>query len=97
MARKTNSNKQKKADFTFKGDNYTIDFYVKDKKISAKITSGFFVIYAKVFYNDDYAFLSFPSFKTKNGEFVNQAFCFDSDENKKINEFIEDMLNKLDL
>ena len=96
MARNKDTNrKQKKADYTFEGKNYTIDFYVRDKKINAKITSGCFVIYAKVFYNDDYCFLSYPSFKTKDGNFVNQAFCYDKDENEKITNFIEEMLNEL--
>ena len=95
MARNKNTSKQKKADFIFEGNGYTIDFYVKDKKINAKITSACFVIYAKVFYNDDYAFLSYPSFKTKDGEFINQAFCFDKGENAKINDFIEKMLDDL--
>ena len=99
MARNTkntgSNSKIKKADYTFKGKDYTIDFYVKDKKISAKITCGCFVIYAKVFYNDDYCFLSYPSFKTKNGEFVNQAFCYDKEQNDEITKFIEKMLDEL--
>ena len=87
---------QKKADFTFEGDGFTIDFYKRDnKKINAKITCGVFVIYAKVFYNNDYCFLSYPSFKTKNGEYVNQAYCFDSDTNDEITRFIEKMLDEL--
>lgn len=99
MARNTkntgNDSKIKKADFTYEGKGFTIDFYVKDKKINAKITVGVFVIYAKVFYNDDYCFLSFPSFKTKNGKFVNQAFCYDKDTNDDITKFIEKMLDDL--
>lgn len=95
MARNKNNN-TKKADYTYKGDGYTIDFYIRDgKKISAKITTGVFVIYAKVFYNEDYAFLSYPSFKTKDGDFVNQAFCYDKGENEKITNFIEEMLDNL--
>lgn len=96
MARNKNTTKQKKADYTLEGNGYTIDFYVKDnKKINAKITAGCFVIYAKVFYNDDYAFLSYPSFKNKDGDFINQAFCFEKSENEKITSFIEKMLDEL--
>ena len=89
------ASKQKKADYTFEGKDFTIDFYVKDKKINAKITTGVFIIYAKVFYNDDYCFLSYPSFKAKDGSYVNQALCYDKDTNNEITKFIEKMLDEL--
>ena len=77
-------------------DGYiTLDLYDRGRKgISAKITlCDAFVIYARVVEGKNGAFLSYPNFKTKDGDYVNQAYCFDTDINKAINEAIEGYIN----
>ena len=71
-----------------KEGNSTMDLYDRGRKgISAKITlCDAFVIYAKVVEGKNGLFLSYPSFKTKDGDYVNQAYCFDTEINKSINE-----------
>lgn len=57
---------------------------------SAKITfCGAFVLYAKIVEAEDrkgneYAFISYPSWRTKDGEYVNFAYCFDKELNAEI-------------
>ena len=105
MARKTTVRKgtqskkgnPKESDFFVELDKdgyITMDLYDRGAKgDSAKITlCDAFVIYAKVVEGKNGAFLSYPSFKTKDGDYVNQAYCFDTDINKAINEAIEDYL-----
>ena len=102
MARKTTVRKgtqskkfkPKESDFFVELDregNITLDLYDRGEKgISAKIKlCDAFVIYARVVESEKGAFLSYPSFKTKNGDYVDQAYCFDTDINKAINEAIE--------
>ena len=102
MARKTTSRngaqrkkgKPKESDLFVELDkdgNITLDLYDRGRKgISAKITlCDSFVIYAKVVESENGAFLSYPSFKTKDGDYVNQAYCFDTDINKAINEALD--------
>lgn len=85
---------------TYKGNfndtPYTIDFYKRDnKKLTCKITSGPFCIYGKVYFSDNYCSILYPSYKGKDGKYVNQAFCFDSNEIKKINGHIDKILEDL--
>lgn len=54
---------------------------------SVKITfCEAFVLYAKVVELDkeERAFISYPSWKTKDGEYVNFAYCFDKELNDEI-------------
>ena len=58
---------------------------------SCKITLGnAFVIFGKIIQSDNGPFISYPSWKDKNGDYHNQAYCFD----RKINETIKEMLDK---
>lgn len=98
-AKRTNKKTKVKSDYSFevRADNDSgqsiiiVDLYERDdEKISAKITlAGCFVIYARVVIMKDSAFLSYPSFKNKKGEYINQAFCFDKDINAEIKENLE--------
>lgn len=75
---------------------YTIDFYQRDnKKLICKITCGPFCIYGKVYFTADKCSILYPLYKGKDGKYVNQAFCFDSAENTKINGHIDKILEDL--
>ena len=87
--------KQVESDFFAEiADGVTLDLYDRrEKGISAKITLGdAFVIYERVVDGEKGPFLSYPSFKTKKGDYVNQAYCFDKEIIKAINEAIETYL-----
>ena len=61
------------------------------KNDSCKITlNNAFVIFGKIVQSDNGAFISYPSWKDKNGDYHNQAYCFD----KEINETIKETLDK---
>ena len=96
-AEATANKNKKEADFTLVEDTFSIDFYVdKDKKkIKAYIRAGLFLIKANVRFNDDYCFIAYPSFKGKDGKYIEQAYCYDKDTVSKINGFIEMMLDEL--
>ena len=84
--------KQVESDFFAEiADGVTLDLYNRGSKgIKAKITLlNAFVIFASVVGGKNGLFLSYPSFKTKNGDYVNQAYCFDKEIIKTINEAIE--------
>ena len=36
-------------------------------------------------------FISYPSYKTKDDKYVNQAFCFDKEVIKELNDILEEM------
>lgn len=87
--------KQVESDFFAEiSDGITLDLYDRGEKgINAKITlCDAFVIFARVVDGEKGSFLSYPSFKTKNGDYINQAYCFDKDIIKTINEAIENYL-----
>lgn len=61
------------------------------KNDSFKITlNNAFVIFGSVIQSDKGTFLSYPNWKDKNGNYHNQAYCFD----KEINETIKETLDK---
>ena len=61
------------------------------KNDSCKITlNNAFVIFGKIIQNDKGPFISYPNWKDKNGDYHNQAYCFD----KVINETIKETLDK---
>lgn len=83
------------ADFeTANGSTIELDLYDSgsvDKSDHVKITAaGAIVIYCKAVVMDDYAFLSWPSFKSKDGDYINTAFCFDKDINEAIGDALTD-------
>ena len=75
-----------------KGAHVELSLYDRgeDKKDSVKLLiDETFVIYCQAVVMDDYAFLSYPSFKAGE-KFVNQAFSIDSELNDKLNDAITD-------
>lgn len=61
------------------------------KNDSCKITlNNAFVIFGKIIQSDNGPFISYPNWKDKNGDYHNQAYCFD----KEINETIKETLDK---
>lgn len=50
-----------------------------------------FAIRIQVVNTPDTVFISYPSYRDKNNNYVNQAFCFDSDVIDELQEIIEDL------
>lgn len=62
----------------------------KNKNDSFKITiNNAFVIFGSVIQSDNGTFLSYPNFKDKNGDYHNQAYCFDKEVNQAIKQTLE--------
>lgn len=106
MAKKTSkktTNKAVEADYLLElKDNLIMELYdrstKKKKKYSVKITAcNALVVYGTIvfYYNkdgDEYAFLSLPNWKDKDGERHPYAFIFDKDILEQIKEFISSEL-----
>lgn len=61
------------------------------KNDSCKITlNNAFVIFGKIIQSDNGVFISYPSWKDKDGEYYNQAYCFDKEINETIKETLEE-------
>lgn len=50
-----------------------------------------FVIYITVVETKKGRFISYPSYKNKKGEYINQAYCFDKDVIEELNDILEEM------
>lgn len=50
-----------------------------------------FVIYITVVETKKGRFISYPSYKNKKDEYINQAYCFDKDVIEEINDILEEM------
>lgn len=50
-----------------------------------------FVIYITIVETKKGRFISYPSYKNKKDEYINQAFCFDTDVIKELNDILEEM------
>lgn len=50
-----------------------------------------FVIYISVVETKKGRFISYPSYKNKKDEYINQAYCFDKDIIEEINDILEEM------
>lgn len=50
-----------------------------------------FAIYITIVESKKGRFISYPAFKTKDNRYVNQAFCFDKDVIKELNDLIEEI------
>lgn len=50
-----------------------------------------FVIYISVVETKKGRFISYPSYKNKKGEYINQAYCFDKDVIEELNDILEEM------
>lgn len=74
-------------------DDILLDFYSfkgekkSETKYTVKITlCNAFVIFCRIIVMDDYAFIAYPSYKNKKGDYKNLAYCFDKDICEQINE-----------
>lgn len=50
-----------------------------------------FVIYITIIETEKGRFISYPSYKTKKDEYINQAYCFDKDVIEELNDILEEM------
>ena len=50
-----------------------------------------FVIYINVVETKKGRFISYPSYKNKKDEYINQAYCFDKDVIEELNDILEEM------
>lgn len=50
-----------------------------------------FVIYITIVETKKGRFISYPSYKTKNDEYINQAYCFDKFVIEELNNILEEM------
>lgn len=50
-----------------------------------------FVIYITVIETKKGRFISYPSYKNKKDEYINQAYCFDKDVIEELNDILEEM------
>ena len=50
-----------------------------------------FVIYITIVESKKGRFISYPSYKTKKDEYINQAYCFDKDVIEELNDILEEM------
>lgn len=50
-----------------------------------------FVIYITIVETKKGRFISYPSYKTKKDEYINQAYCFDKDIIEELNDILEEM------
>jgi len=50
-----------------------------------------FVIYISVIETKKGRFISYPSYKNKKDEYINQAYCFDKDVVEELNDILEEM------
>lgn len=62
----------------------------KNKHDSCTISIGSFAIYGKIIETADTYFIGYPSYKDKDGEYHNVAFCFDKDTIENINNALFD-------
>lgn len=50
-----------------------------------------FVIYINIVETKKGRFISYPAYKTKKDEYVNQAYCFDKEIIEELNDILEEM------
>ena len=103
MENKTSSKKSsKKSSTRVEGVDYeinanvTLTCYNWGKRQTAKLTiANAFVIFATIMENEagEY-FLSYPSYKNKEGEFKKSAYCFDKEIITEITESINDFMEE---
>ena len=93
---KTTPNKKVEPNITYVLDDdgyFVLDLYDYGENVSAKLTCcDKFICYGRVVMSDEKkeAFVSFPSYKTKDGNYKSQAFFIDSDIVKTMNESVTD-------
>lgn len=50
-----------------------------------------FVIYITIIETKKGRFISYPVYKSKKDEYINQAYCFDKDVIKELNDILDEM------
>ena len=50
-----------------------------------------FVIYITIVETEKGRFISYPAYKNKKDEYINQAYCFDKDVIEELNDILEEM------
>lgn len=50
-----------------------------------------FVIYINIVETKKGRFISYPAYKNKKDEYINQAYCFDKDVIEELNDILEEM------
>lgn len=50
-----------------------------------------FIIYITIVETKKGRFISYPSYKNKKDEYINQAYCFDKDVIEELNDILEEM------
>lgn len=50
-----------------------------------------FLIYITIVETKKGRFISYPSYKTKKDEYIDQAYCFDKDVIEELNDILEEM------
>lgn len=50
-----------------------------------------FVIYITIVETKKGRFISYPSYKTKKDEYINQAYCFDKNVIEELNDILDEM------
>ena len=97
MARQTKRGTNKKSDaFTeVKFSAGTLRIYEGRKNDYGTISLDCgFAIRIQIVNTSNALFISYPSYRDKNNNYVNQAFCFDNDVIDELQEIIEDLYNK---
>ena len=90
-----NSKKETKKDYMERDFSAgTIRIYNGGKKRndygSISLDCGF-VIYITIVETKKGRFISYPSYKNKKDEYINQAYCFDKDVIEELNDILEEM------
>lgn len=103
MARTTRTTKgsnrtsKAKAEKEFKvNDNVILTCYEWEEECTTKLVIlNAFTIYGKIRETRDHMFfMSYPSIKTKKGDFKNQAFCFDKSMMEAINSYVDEFMTE---
>jgi len=94
MARQTKKGSNKNSDaFTEKKFSAgTIRIYEGKKNDYGTISLDCgFAIRIQIVVNKDHTFISYPSYRDKNNNYINQAFCFDTDVIEELQEIIDEL------
>ena len=93
MARQTKKGNKKSDAFTEKKFSAgTIRIYEGKKNDYGTISLDCgFAIRIQIVVNKDNVFISYPSYRDKNNNYINQAFCFDTDVIEELQEIIDEL------
>lgn len=93
MARQTKKGNKKSDAFTEKKFSAgTIRIYDGKKNDYGTISLDCgFAIRIQIVVNKGNAFISYPSYRDKNNNYINQAFCFDTDVIEELQKIIDEL------